>query len=295
MADKLSLLIKYSYLDAANKAKLSDADFGLLMRSIIIYDRTGREPKLKNANLSMAFELIKKDLDNNKKKWEDRVIANQNNGKKGGRPKTQKPKKPSGLLENPEKPMGFLNNPTKPKKPDSGYVSGSDNDLDNDPNKKNLNNSGGGGMSQPPPQLFKQIKKESRAQGFFIDTNFAITILDNVHNPTWFNGPNSFLEYCAFAVRKKYPKKDNDELNPLFVSATGWENLQESYPQWKVEQDKKAAEKKKEEAIEAARKNRPKCKCGGTLKEFGPDEFYCEECRNIYFFDEKQLKWILRE
>lgn len=74
--------------------------------------------------IDLVFEPIKQSLKRDLKRYEAVVIRNQNNGKKGGRPKKE-PKKPSGLINNPK-------NPSEPKKADS------DSDSDIYKNIKNI-------------------------------------------------------------------------------------------------------------------------------------------------------------
>jgi len=271
MAEKLSVLVKYSYLDIANNAGLSDEDFGRLIKSMINYDKTGKEPRFKDKNLSMAFSFIKCDLDNNKRKWEDRVLANQSNGQKGGRPPKAK--------KNPENPVGYLEtqqNPTKPKEPDSG--SGGDYEFEFD--------SGGG--NKPPPSI-ENIKKESGAWGFFIDNAIGKKFLESGIDPSWLIGPHSYLEFCATSVRRRYPKKDEEGLKRIYIAAVpSWDDLREAYPQWKADQEEQARVKEKNEAYKKAKDNKPKtCQCGGTLDS----RLICPLCKGTYFFDEKNLNY----
>jgi len=129
MADKFSVLIKYKYLEYIENAKLSGSDSWLFMKGLIEYDKTGKEPKFKNPKLTGLFAVLKCDLDENREKWNDRVVINRENGKRGGRPpKTQKtqdnqtePEKPNGLLETQwgaKKPTETQANQKNPQKPD---------------------------------------------------------------------------------------------------------------------------------------------------------------------------------
>lgn len=60
---------------------LSDDELGKLMRTIFDYEMTGRIPEM-IGGLRMAFSFIKKDLDQNKVKWENTAKRNQKNIKK---------------------------------------------------------------------------------------------------------------------------------------------------------------------------------------------------------------------
>lgn len=76
-----------------------------------------QNPKPKDLTIELVFEGIKHQLKRDLRKYEQRAERSRNNGKLGGRPKTQK---------NPEKPTGLNKNPDEPRKPDT------DNDTDND-------------------------------------------------------------------------------------------------------------------------------------------------------------------
>jgi hypothetical protein len=114
MAEKYSVLVKYKYLEYIDNAKLSNSDAWIFMKGIIEYDKTGKIPAFKNPVLTGLFAVLKVDLDKNREKWEEKVVRNKENGKKGGRPRKDNP-------ENPQKPNGLSethNNPENPQKPD---------------------------------------------------------------------------------------------------------------------------------------------------------------------------------
>ena len=92
---------------------LNDAQAGKLFKAIFAYVEDRTEPNFKDGMLKMAFNFIQTQLERDLEKYKIRIKANQDNGKKGGRPKN--PKKP-------KKPSGFNNNPVKPKKGDNDYV-----------------------------------------------------------------------------------------------------------------------------------------------------------------------------
>jgi hypothetical protein len=137
MAGKYSVIIKYKYLDYIESAELSDSDTGILFKAIVRYDKAGESPVFENPVLTGMFAIIKHDIDENKKKWEEEVIRNRENGKRGGRPsKTQ---------QNPKNPAGFQEtkrNPTKPKKADY--------DLDHDLDKREREEFNAEKNTEPP-------------------------------------------------------------------------------------------------------------------------------------------------
>lgn len=114
---KDGMIIYSSYLEKFKK--LSNAQFGELLRYILQYQMDGEVPEIQDLAVSVSFDIMKADLDRNNEKYQKVVERNRENGKKGGRPKN-----PNGLSDNPDepkKPSGFIENPTEPKKPDIGY------------------------------------------------------------------------------------------------------------------------------------------------------------------------------
>jgi len=103
---KANLLIRLSYREPLEM--LTDEERGKLLIALMDYAENGIVPEL-NSTSAMAFAFIKIKLDEDLKKYEDTVRRNQENGKKGGRPKNpvgsdktqetqwdnQKPKKPN--------------------------------------------------------------------------------------------------------------------------------------------------------------------------------------------------------
>jgi len=59
--------------------------------------------------VNALFAPIKHQLKRDLIKWESRASTSRENGKLGGRPKKEKPKKPSGLINNPDKPTKPVN------------------------------------------------------------------------------------------------------------------------------------------------------------------------------------------
>jgi hypothetical protein len=83
----------------------------------------------------MLFTSIEISLETNKSKYQVKVETNRENGKKGGRPKTQNnPKKPNGYSENPK-------NPNKNKESSiKNQISNTNNQITNNNNQITSNN-----------------------------------------------------------------------------------------------------------------------------------------------------------
>jgi len=105
-----------SYFD-----KLNDQEAGQLIKHIFSYVND-ENPNPVDRIIDLSFEPIKLQLKRDLIKYESISDRNKLNGKLGGRPKQEEPKKPTGLS----------GNPNKPKKADTDTV----NDNDTDINKK---------------------------------------------------------------------------------------------------------------------------------------------------------------
>ena len=87
---KSSFILYKSYYDILHD--LQDSDLGNLFRAILEYQATGNIIKLP-VNLDIAFKFIKNQFDLDSKKYDEFIEKQTVNGKKGGRPKTQKQEK----------------------------------------------------------------------------------------------------------------------------------------------------------------------------------------------------------
>lgn len=96
---------------AENCEDLSDQEFGQLMRAVFKYKQTGENPAFSDRTMRACWKPIKQAFDRTTSAYDERCKRNQENGKKGGRPKAEKTEKPNGFSENPEKPNGFFENP----------------------------------------------------------------------------------------------------------------------------------------------------------------------------------------
>lgn len=92
------------WLRTMEDAQLNNGERSRLIDAIVTYADKGTTPTLPRL-LMAIFSPIKATLDRDADKYHAKVETNRENGKKGGRPKTQQnPEKPNGFDENPEKP-----------------------------------------------------------------------------------------------------------------------------------------------------------------------------------------------
>jgi hypothetical protein len=105
--------------------KMKQKDKAELFDHILAYVND-LDPKTSNTTVELVFEPIKQQLKRDLQKWKSLQKRNSENGKLGGRPKTQNnPNNPDGLEETQE-------NPEKPKKAVNVTVTDTVNESDND-------------------------------------------------------------------------------------------------------------------------------------------------------------------
>ncbi|MDR0472335.1 MAG: DUF6291 domain-containing protein [Treponema sp.] len=295
MAEKYSVLIKYKYLDYIENAKLSDADAWVFLKGIIEYDKSGSEPTYVNPVLTGLFAVVKSDLDQNREKWDAVSEERSEAGKKGAEKRWGKKKENNSKNGNSHKDIAKDSKDGKCQKKQKNMAKMHDLDSGGDLDLGSEYESGGGNdleenqnSEQPPPPI-EQIKKESQAQGFFIDSAVAKKFQSCGLDPPWLLGPHTFLEFTAITVRKKYPDKGIDALKPIFIAAVkSWEDIREAYPAWRSKEIKKD----KDAALEKAKRNEPKkCHCGGDLDIW----LRCKTCKGHYEFNEKIVRYEFHE
>ena len=139
MSDKKSFVFYTEYRE--HLEMLPPEQIGELMLALIDYQETGEVPDLpKGSALAMCFSFIKKRMDKDNTKYEEKCERNRSNGKKGGRPTNQmviseteeNPNKPNGFSENQTVISETKKNPTEPRKADNDNEYDSDNDCDNE-------------------------------------------------------------------------------------------------------------------------------------------------------------------
>lgn len=139
MSDKKSFVFYTEYRE--HLEMLPPEQIGELMLALIDYQETGEVPDLpKGSALAMCFSFIKKRMDKDNIKYEEKCERNRSNGKKGGRPTNQtvvseteeNPNKPNGFSENQMVISETEKNPTEPRKADNDNEYDNDIDSDND-------------------------------------------------------------------------------------------------------------------------------------------------------------------
>ena len=116
--------------DLKHLSFLSMNQRGVLFTAII-NSQAGEELPDMDSITQMAFSFISADLERTEENYRKKIETNRENGRKGGRPKTERlDQKPNGFEEKPKKPNGYFENPNELDL---------DNDLDNDISSVGLN------------------------------------------------------------------------------------------------------------------------------------------------------------
>lgn len=99
MAKQKFVCLYLDYLE--NWSHYSDAQVGKIVRAMLAYALTGEAPNLKGQE-RYIWPSVKSQMDRDSEKYTSKCKSNQENGKKGGRPKKQeKPTKSDGFSEEP--------------------------------------------------------------------------------------------------------------------------------------------------------------------------------------------------
>lgn len=151
--------------------RLNDNEYRKIIDSMFQYHQ-GIIPDFSNNRLlEIIWQQFKFALDENKKRYENIVERNANNGKKGGRPASKitekNPKNPVGYL----KPKETQRNPKKPKKADIDI----DNDIDNDIEFSNEN------INNPPPPKGGDVDDEKQERKIIGEDEFGYIYEEHEH------------------------------------------------------------------------------------------------------------------
>lgn len=92
MIEKKNSLLIFVPEYAQITRRFSNEEKGIFFDAILDYFSFGFEPNFENY-MKTAFDFIKNRIDDNNKKYEEKCSKNKQNGKNGGRPKTERLKK----------------------------------------------------------------------------------------------------------------------------------------------------------------------------------------------------------
>lgn len=90
---------------------LNDEQAGQLLKAVFAYQNRGEAPSC-DPLVQMAFSFMQSFFDESNSRYAEKVKANQENGKLGGRPR-----KADAFLENPNNPMVFSKTQANPNEP----------------------------------------------------------------------------------------------------------------------------------------------------------------------------------
>lgn len=127
------MVIPRSLMTATNR--LSMAEKGEVLDAIMRYGFNSDEYTGDSTIVAMIFDLMKPYIDENQKRYDAIVERNRVNGKRGGRPKSNKnPEKPRETQQNP---VGYFGNPEKPSRTQTNLDTDTDTDTDTVPTVSN--------------------------------------------------------------------------------------------------------------------------------------------------------------
>lgn len=189
MKDGMILYASY----AEKFQRLTDAQFGRLIRLVFKYQAGEDVGNIDDFAVSLAFDVIRYDLDRNNEKYERIIERNRENGKKGGRPKN---------------PVGFektQDNPEEPKKADK--------DKEKDKDKDKVED--------------KDINNKSKRKRFADDDDLNNAILDFIEHRRKLRKPMTDHAVQLFLDRlNKMATDKDDQINLINVAILkGWQTV----------------------------------------------------------------------
>ena len=191
---------------------------GEIITAIFQYSGKGITPDFTDRSLLLVFKRFKDTLDRDLIKYEKKCEINRENGKKGGRPKSEtNPRKPIAFFKNPTEPNGTQQNPDQTEK--SRYMIPDTCNMINDTCNMipEINNK----EQQPtktPYGLYNNVFLTSEELEK-IKKDFPTEWKDRIEKvSTWYNDKGHICTNGAEQVRnwkmrgiKKYEKDDNRE------------------------------------------------------------------------------------
>lgn len=258
---KDSMIVYATYLEKFRR--LSDQQFGCLMRAAMEYQMTGEVPSIDDMAVSVAFDIVKYDLDVNRQKYDEVCEKRREAGAKGGLAKASKTKQ---MLPNATKCYQMLANGSKPKQNVHDTDTEYDNESDTDNDTETVNDKGVKKVSAKalteevvaewnsyePRGIIPKVNSMSSTSTRYrmLQARIAEHGIDGVkqairnvfessflQSATWFSfdwfvKPNNFVKVAD----GNYNDRKTDELPRGFkaVEDMGWENNGETKPIWEM-------------------------------------------------------------
>lgn len=189
MKDGMILYASY----AEKFQRLTDAQFGRLIRLVFKYQAGEDVGNIDDFAVSLAFDVIRYDLDRNNEKYERIIERNRENGKKGGRPKN---------------PVGFEKTQEYPEEPKKA-----DKDKEKDKDKDKVED--------------KDINNKSKRKRFADDDDLNNAILDFIEHRRKLRKPMTDHAVQLFLDRlNKMATDKDDQINLINVAILkGWQTV----------------------------------------------------------------------
>lgn len=198
---------------------MSDEQAGILLKSIFAYE-DGNEIEIEDLAVSLLFQLIKEDLDDNNERYEEIRAKRIEAGRKGGRPRKEsesESEEANGSEEKAKKANGFSEKQTEAKKAVSVSVSVSDSILKEKDNtsyypKRKVEN-----FIPPTVDEVKSYAQQMNYSGFN-----AESFVNFYQSKGWMVGKNKMKDWKAAVVGWQSRNKDKPPgKQPLRNAQTG--------------------------------------------------------------------------
>ena len=216
MAERQGFLFYHDWITSLQKLPPDQAMH--VLSALTEYSQTGERPQMENLAEEIMCDLLANQIDRDKEKYQAVCERNQQNGKRGGRPKSQN--RPVS-----EKPTGFFktqSNPEKPKKPDIDTDLDLDLDLDTDLDKKDTPPISPQGDDRPPecPAQAENLMVKT-AGGAEKSVRHSKTLVQERFEKFWAEYPKKVGKKKAQDAFKRL--KVDDQLLTRMLAALEWQ------------------------------------------------------------------------
>lgn len=209
MADKKSFILYTEYREQIEM--LNNEQAGQLMKAIFSYE-AGYDPEITDPMAGLLFSVMKRFLDENREKYNNKCEANHENGKKGGRPpknKSKQLKSEEGQTEeNPNKPNGFSENQMVNIKNPKNLDNESESDNDSEKDKKESAKEKAHTRFTPP--TVEDVSAYAAEKKLYVDAN---RFIDYYESKGWMVGKSKMKDWKA-AVRN-WSRNEFNKASPM--------------------------------------------------------------------------------